>query len=257
MFFLIGVMVAFGAVALTLRDEARTKGMAVLWTSILSGAIGARIGYVLTHLPHYRANMVESLYIWDGGFNPFVGVAATLIVATWLSIGRDIRWTRVIASLVIGMSTWGMLHIAGSWRTENAPMLIDVMLQNLDGTATPLSSYLGKPVVLNLWATWCPPCRREMPVLAAAQTDNKDVNFVFVNQNESTNEVRGFLKAQALSIDNVLLDQGLLATEYNAPGLPTTFFFDRNGRLKHVHMGQLSTPKLADYLRSITEVEID
>lgn len=68
-------MTAFGAAALALRGEARTKSSAILWASILSGVVAARIGYVLTHLQHYRENMLETFRVWDGGLNPLLGIA--------------------------------------------------------------------------------------------------------------------------------------------------------------------------------------
>lgn len=145
-----------------------------------------------------------------------------------------------------------MLHVgASAVRDEHSPLLADITLSMLDGKPTQLRSFAGKPVVLNLWATWCPPCRREMPVLSAAQAEQDNVHFVFANQNETADEVRRFLIAQRLPIENVPLDKGSLATEYHAPGLPTTLFFDREGRLQRVHMGELSAPRLADYLSSI------
>src|SRR3546814_7473677 len=64
----------------------------------------------------------------------------------------------------------------------------------------------GEPMVVNLWATWCPPCRREMPVLAKAQEERGDVTFVFVNQGESESEIRDYLRESHLQLSNVLLD---------------------------------------------------
>jgi thiol-disulfide isomerase/thioredoxin len=208
--------------------------------------------YVHTHGQHYRENLLEIFYIWDGGLNAAFGIATTLVVAGWLAMRREVGAGRVLASLLIGMSTWALLHVgAESVSDERSPLLADIALSTLDGKPTQLRSFTGKPVVLNLWATWCPPCRREMPVLSAAQAEHKEVHFVFANQNESADEVRKFLMTQRLPIENVLLDRGLLATEYQAPGLPTTLFFDREGRLQRVHMGELSAPRLADYLSSI------
>jgi len=251
-------MIAFGASALMLRGEARAKSSAVLWTSIIIGAVAARIGYVLTHLQHYGENPIEIIRLWDGGLSPVFGIAATLIVAAWLSARRDAHPTRVIASLLIGMGAWGLLHVIDqSMRDEHSPMLADVTLHALDGTPTELRSFVGKPVVLNLWATWCPPCRREMPALSSAQTAHGNVHFVFANQNETADDVREFTLAQRLELDNILLDRGTLADEYSAPGLPTTLFFDRNGRLQHVHIGELSAPRLADYLSSFDVSEHD
>ena len=256
LFLFVAMMVAFGATRLLLRGEARTRSSAVLWTSILIGAIVARISYVLTHLQHYRENLVEVLQVWDGGLNAAVGIATTLIIAAGLATRHAVPATRVIASLLIGIGAWALLHVFGdSLRDEHSPALADVTLQSLDGTPTALKHFAGKPVVLNLWATWCPPCRREMPELSAAQAEREDVHFVFANQGESADDVRAFLAAQHLAIGNVLLDQGSLPRLYGAPGLPTTLFFDRNGRLQHVHMGELSTPRLADYLSSIDEID--
>lgn len=252
LFLLAGALVAFGAAALMLRGEARARGSSILWTSMFAGAFVARMAYVLTHGQHYRENLFEILYIWDGGLNAASGIATTLVAAAWLAIRRDVGAERVLASLLIGMSTWGLLHVvAGAVRDEQLPLLADVTLSRLDGKPAQLRSFAVNPVVLNLWATWCPPCRREMPVLSAAQAEHEEVHFVFANQNESADEVRKFLITQGLPIENVLLDKGLLATEYRAPGLPTTLFFDRDGRLQRVHMGELSAPRLADYLNFI------
>src|SRR5690606_8280441 len=108
-----------------------------------------------------------------------------------------------------------------------------------------------------LWATWCPPCRREMPVLSTAQAAREDVHFIFANQNESAEEVRRFLVTQGLRVQNVLFDRGLLAIAYAAPGLLTAPFFERDGSLRRSHMGELSAPRLADYLSSVDETDHD
>ena len=69
-----------------------------------------------------------------------------------------------------------------------------------------LADYQGGPLVINLWATWCPPCRREMPVLENAQRMRPDVTFLFVNQAESMQSVSTYLATQGLNLDNVLFD---------------------------------------------------
>ena len=73
----------------------------------------------------------------------------------------------------------------------------------------PLAGFIGTPTVLNLWATWCPPCRREMPVLQQAQGANPDVNFVFINQGEKADDIQGFIDRQGLTLRNVLVDERL------------------------------------------------
>src|SRR3546814_17854706 len=79
-------------------------------------------------------------------------------------------------------------------------------LGTLDGGSTKLSAMTGEPMVVNLWATWCPPCRREMPVLAKAQEERGDVTFVFVNQGEYESEIRDYMRESHLQLSNVILE---------------------------------------------------
>jgi thiol-disulfide isomerase/thioredoxin len=112
----------------------------------------------------------------------------------------------------------------------------------------------GKPLVLNLWASWCPPCRREMPVLAKAQAEHSDVTFVFANQGEGADAVKTYLAAQHLSLHNVVLDgTTVLACRTGSAGLPTTLFFNARGELVDRRMGELSPATLAQGLASLRE----
>ena len=112
----------------------------------------------------------------------------------------------------------------------------------------------GKPLVVNMWATWCPPCRRELPTLAAAQKQEAGVRFVFADQGEDARTVQRYLSAASLELDNVVLDAGArMGREVGSGGLPTTLFYDANGRLVDTHVGQLTAGSLAsklDRLRS-------
>src|SRR5690606_6628168 len=95
------------------------------------------------------------------------------------------------------------------------------------------------------WATWCPPCRREMPVLAAAQQRETGVEFIFANQGEPMEAVQTYLASEALELRNVLLDPRMqLSQHMGTQGMPTTLFFDATGTLVHTHMGELSTATL-------------
>ena len=128
----------------------------------------------------------------------------------------------------------------------------DLMVRRLDGSEVALRSLADRPLVVNLWATWCPPCRREMPAMQAAQQANPDIGFVFVNQGESSVLVRRFLATQQLQLKNVVIDPaGQLAARTGAAGYPTTLFYAADGKLQLRHVGELSEATLRDKLETL------
>ena len=163
---------------------------------------------------------------------------------------RRAGWRKPLAA---ALGTAGAVWLLGALSLSMMPSqdeaLPTLAVQSLEGPAVPLASFQGKPTVVNLWATWCPPCRREMPVLQQAQAQRPDVNFVFLNQGESPDRVRSFLSAQQLPLRNVLLDvHGRAGTELGHRALPTTLFYDAGGRLVDTRVGELSHASLRQRL---------
>jgi thiol-disulfide isomerase/thioredoxin len=110
----------------------------------------------------------------------------------------------------------------------------------------------GRPVVVNLWASWCGPCRQEMPVLAAAQQREAEIGFLFVNQGETAATVQTYLAGLGLPLRDVLLDAGSrLGPAVGSRGLPTTLFYDAQGMLIDAHFGVLNAPALESRLRKL------
>lgn len=133
----------------------------------------------------------------------------------------------------------------GNLASQAAIPLPDLQLVTLEERPARLSAYLGQPVVLNLWATWCPPCRREMPVLEQAQTAFPDVAFVLVNQGEDAQQAMSFLESEGLKLTDVLLDPASEAMRtLKTGGLPTTFFFDEKGQMVDLHLGEITMTDL-------------
>lgn len=157
-------------------------------------------------------------------------------------------------SLLGGLLVGGLgLLIAARLDASTHRALPALVLHDLEGRAVALHQFDGKPLVVNLWATWCPPCRREMPVLVNAQRRHADVRFMFVDAGESAGAVRRFLKAAGLQPENVLLDDTQqLAQAFDVRVFPTTLFFDAQGILRSTHVGALSPATLAAELRHIT-----
>ena len=104
-----------------------------------------------------------------------------------------------------------------------------------------MAAFTGRPTVVDLWASWCQPCRREMPVLGRAQAASPDVDFVFINQGEAPARVLRYRQDENLRLRNVLLDaSGTAGRAFDQQGLPTTLFFDARGRLVSARIGALS-----------------
>jgi thiol-disulfide isomerase/thioredoxin len=254
-FFLIGLAAAFALTHVIVRDQ-RAASRDTLWAAVIGGAVVARLVYIGTHLPHYREHPFDGLRVWDGGFVIWAGLIAALAIAVGLAQRRSIAPVRIAIPLAVGAMIWALLKLSQHIGPENAPKLADAVFTDMNGASVQLAHYRGQPVVINLWATWCPPCRREMPVLAAAQVQHPGVHIVLANQKEARQVVADYLQREKLKLKNVLLDTSAhVSAEYRAAGLPTTLFFDADGTLRHRHTGELSTPRLDDYIQSISRPE--
>jgi thiol-disulfide isomerase/thioredoxin len=223
-----------------------------LWSMTLWGFVAARAAFVLKHLDTYLAAPLSMLDIRDGGFVAFAGLLAAC-AAGFAQVRRRPALRRpLVGAALAGILVWAGAGLAIQASQPASTPLPDIALQGLDGGTVRLADFKGKPVVLNLWATWCPPCRREMPAMAAAQAANPDVTFVFVNAGEEPEAVRRYLDAGGLSMPNVLLDgRRAVASAVAAVGYPTTLFYDRRGMLAGRHMGELSRAGLDEQLSAL------
>ena len=221
---------------------------------LLAAALVGRIVFVAVWFDHYRDAPWTLLDIRDGGFTPWAGVSAALAVALWQAWRRSALRGPLLVGLLAGSLAWGVSPAL--LRLNTGPALSDldeVSLMNLQGTPQSLTALAqGRPLVVNLWATWCPPCRREMPVLAQAQQQTPAVVFVFVDQGEVAFTVQKFLTASPSVVANVLLDPGKKLGEQLGPmALPMTLFYDAAGRLVDTHLGALSSATLANKLKKL------
>lgn len=176
--------------------------------------------------------------MWQGGFSlPWAALPLAAVTVLALRRPRLIAWGAGV--LAAAFLVWNTSH---QLTTSSAkPPLPDLILASLKGPPVQLSATGGRPTVINLWATWCPPCRREMPVLAAAAKANPDTRFIFANQGEDEAKIAGYLARQGLVLPNVVLDSDqAVPRHYGTLGIPVTLFVRADGSLAASHMGEIS-----------------
>jgi thiol-disulfide isomerase/thioredoxin len=122
----------------------------------------------------------------------------------------------------------------------------------LDGTTVRLSDYRGQVVMLNFWATWCPPCRAEMPMLQTASDRYYDQGFIIlaVNDAEPVSHIQAFVDRLALRFPIILDQDERLQHLFGVVGYPTSVFMDRDGVAFATHLGALSSDQLTAYIEA-------
>ncbi|WP_422892214.1 prolipoprotein diacylglyceryl transferase family protein [Luteimonas dalianensis] len=223
---------------------------ALVVDALFVGLLVARAAYVALWWREYAAAPMAIIQIGDGGFIWWAGVLAGIAFALWRTRAATVLRRPVLAGIAAGLLAWAAAGGALWWMQQSAPPLPDIALTTLDGSPVGLDQYSDGPMVVNLWATWCPPCRREMPVLQRAQAAYPDVAFVLVNQGEDVDTISRFLLEEGLDLRDILRDpHSRTMAETGARALPTTLYFDTDGRLVDTHLGELTGASLADTLR--------
>ena len=139
--------------------------------------------------------------------------------------------------LVVGLSVvalWAALRAPAG--ALEAPSFV---LPDLAGKVTRMEDLHGKVVLLNLWATWCPPCVEEMPTLEALwkKMAGRDFVVLAVSEDEVPSRVGPWIAKRGFTFPVLLDAQGAVGAKLGITGYPETFIIDRNGRIVHHHVG--------------------
>ena len=160
------------------------------------------------------------------------------------------RFARVWLPLNATVSLFGLLLVILPFALLAEGDLLDPMpeappapafdLQTPDGARVALTDLRGEIVVVNFWATWCPPCRAEMPAMERAWQGLRDkgVRFVAINVDEDSDTVAAFAESLGVSFPLLLDPGGKVTQAWPLRGLPTTFVVDADGNLRLLALGE-------------------
>lgn len=156
----------------------------------------------------------------------------------------------MIVSIFILIGVWMFIsRISGAFYQKSIPLFgpregfaaPDFTLDTLEGGQLTLSQMKGHPVILNLWATWCYPCRQEMPAIEKVYQRYKEAGLVVIGLNltlqDSEAAVKAFVEELGLTFPIVLDRDGPVIARYQLIGLPSTFFIDQSGIIQSAVVG--------------------
>jgi cytochrome c biogenesis protein CcmG, thiol:disulfide interchange protein DsbE len=239
--FVLGVF----AFMLLLEQSRDTKLKQIVLPVLLAYVIAGRLGYALEH---FNSISLELLDPRKGALSWYWGVAGALVVVLWKA--RVLLLAVASRALLAGLISFVPLLLKPVSDTAK-PVLIVSSFQRLnsEGTLETVKfSDLKRPMLLNVWATWCGPCRSEMPLLVDAAKNGAQI--VFVNANETSNAIQKYLQTENLQASS-LLDDGSLQREFQVIGLPTTILIGKNSQILERKFGALDAATLADLLEKM------
>ncbi len=160
----------------------------------------------------------------------------------------------VVVVAFLALMAWGLLNNesvtsrSGILRVgKPAP---DFTMTLLDGGELALSQYQGRPVVINFWASWCPPCRQEAVALEAAWRAHAGtgVQFIGVDLQDREADARAYIREFDVTYPNGTDIGGRISVDYGVIGLPVTFFVSRGGVVERRFVGAISRAKLEEWI---------
>lgn len=240
------LIAAFFVVAPVVARKFDSKAERASWWALGAGIAIARAGYVASNWDAFAVEPASILAIWQGGFSVAAGVAGAVA-----AIVLTMRPGRAAIALVGAIALLSGVYLGGSIliRPDPKPLPATIALEQWSGQTVSLSEFRGQPFAINLWASWCLPCRREMPMLVDVASRSR-VPILLVNSGEDRGAADSFLRANRLPSESVYLDQtAALATATGASGYPVTLFVNAAGRIETMHLGEISRPQIKAELR--------
>jgi cytochrome c biogenesis protein CcmG/thiol:disulfide interchange protein DsbE len=156
---------------------------------------------------------------------------------------------------LLALLAYGFLSSRGGGRPQRGELAPGFTLALFDGSEVTLADLRGKTVVLNFWASWCSPCRREAPALQRVWETYKDQGVVFVGL--TYHDARGaslaFIKEYGITYPNGVDEKGQISHEYGVTAVPETYVIDREGRLAWFQIGEVQEETLVRELERLRD----
>lgn len=181
-------------------------------------------------------------------------VASLVAIATITFVKSNTDTTEAISNEQLGSDLATNPANDGTGKGDAAP---NFTLTTLDGKEVTLSDYKGKKVVLNFWATWCPPCKAEMPHMQnyyedKAEQENVEILAVNLTSSDSgLDKVQAFQEDYALSFPIPLDEEGIVGETYQAITIPTTYMIDTTGTIQNKIVGPMDEQMLTDLVSNL------
>ena len=181
---------------------------------------------------------------------------------TWLALA-GVFVAAIIVTVVVGtrgdgesattFPDLGDIAAADPNLPSNAEAAPTFALPTMDGSSFDLGQHIsddGRPVVLNLWASWCGPCRSEMPAIDTASQQHPEIAFVGVAVKDTTSDARAFAEEIGVTY-TIAFDDGTVDEAYPVLGLPATFYISSDGTLVKTHFGEVTVELLDDEISQL------
>ena len=123
---------------------------------------------------------------------------------------------------------------------QSSENISDIKLKLISGKSSTIGNYLGKgPVLVNFWATWCAPCKKEMRHLKALSEDVEDLTIIAINQDKtrSNSLVKSYVRSNKFKFEIALDPNGQIFQKFNASAVPTSILLNAKGKIEFVHQG--------------------
>ncbi len=158
---------------------------------------------------------------------------------------------------------WGSAQVLGSLRDVNSILqqeasgqggAPDFVATDLDGHSVSPAQFRGRPLLVNFWASWCVPCRTELPLLQQAADRSPSLAIVLVDERDGAGAARQFLRGLHVRLPVASDPDGSVGARYRVAGLPATFFVRADGSIASSRLGQLDESRLEEHLRAIRAI---